>query len=68
MNKITSWLPILSSTITLLFATAVFRRYLWWRGLRLLLWAIGLTTYGIGALCETLYTVAGWNAFVFRLW
>jgi len=68
METITSWLPVFSSTITLIFAAAVFRRYLWCRGLPLLLWAIGLTMYGIGTLCEASYTIVGWNTIAFRLW
>jgi len=68
MRTILGWLPVLSSIISLIFAGAVFRRYLWRRGLHLLLWGIGLTMYAIAALAEAQHTTLGWNSLAFRLW
>jgi hypothetical protein len=61
-------LPFVSSIVSFVFAIMVFKRYLSRRGEHLLLWAIGMTMYGIGGFCEAYYGVFGWNSLVFRLW
>ena len=68
MTTLGSWIPILSSIITLVFAATVLRRYQRRRRLHLAFWGIGLTMYGIGVLCEALHAAFGWNPLVFRLW
>jgi hypothetical protein len=34
----------------------------------LLWWAVGVTTYGVGTLVESLITLTGWSEFLFRSW
>lgn len=63
-----TWLPLISSIVSFVFAALILRRYVVRRGLHLLLWGIGMVFYGIGGLCEALFGLFGWNAFVFRLW
>ncbi|MHB0870971.1 MAG: hypothetical protein ACYC5J_16170 [Chloroflexota bacterium] len=63
-----TWLPFLSSALSLAFAAFVFRRYLVRRGLHLLLWGVGMVFYAIGGFCEGYYGAFGWNPLVFRLW
>ena len=65
----TSYLPLLSFVITLVFAATVLHR--WWtvrRRAHLLLWGIGLLMYATGGLMEGLYGLFGWHPLVFRLW
>ena len=68
MNLTNTWLPLISSVVSFLFAYFIFRRYLVRRGPHLLLWGIGMLFYGIGGFSEAYYGAIGWNPFIFRLW
>ncbi|GAB4410042.1 MAG: hypothetical protein Kow00123_23540 [Anaerolineales bacterium] len=68
MSTLNTWLPFASSTISLVFAILVFRRYARRKGLHLLVWGIGLVFYAIGGFCEGYYGAFGWNPLIFRLW
>ena len=68
MNVIKPWLPFLSCIISFVFAYFVFRRYLLRKGPHLLLWGIGMVFYGLGAFCESYYSLLGWNPLIYRLW
>ena len=63
------YVPIVTTVLTVPFATEIFRRY---RAhpdrLHLLWWAIGVFTYGVGTTTEALTTLLGWNEPVFRAW
>jgi hypothetical protein len=63
-----TWLPLLSSIVSFVFAYLLFRRYLVRRGPHLLLWGIGMVFYGLGGFCEAYYGLLGWTSLVFRLW
>jgi hypothetical protein len=62
-------LPILTTCTATYFAVALFSRY---RrrggGPHLVWWGIGMVTYGLGTLTESLTTLLGWHPLVFRLW
>ena len=68
MNISNTWLPLISSITSFLFAYFIFRRYLARMGPHLLLWGIGMVFYGIGGFSEAYYGAVGWNPFIFRLW
>lgn len=69
MTFINTWLPLISSIVSFIFAFFVFKRYLARKkGAHLLLWGIGMVFYGIGGFCEWFYGFFGWNALIFRLW
>src|SRR5512144_3079923 len=63
-----TYLPLLSSLVSLAFAFFVLRRYMERKGAHLLLWGIGTLFYGIGGFCEFFNGAFGWNPLVFRLW
>jgi hypothetical protein len=63
-----TWLPLISSITSFVFAFLVLKRYSVRRGPHLLLWGIGMIFYGIGGFCEAFYGFFGWNPLVFRLW
>lgn len=63
-----TYLPLLSSLVSLAFAFFVLKRYLERKGDHLLLWGIGTLFYGIGGFCEFYNGAFGWNPLVFRLW
>lgn len=63
-----AFLPLSSALVSFVCAFFVFQRYLIRHGTHLLLWAIGMTFYGIGGFCEAYYGFFGWNSIIFRLW
>ncbi len=67
MISATQLLPVASSTVILVFAVLVFRRYAERGGPHLIVWGIGLTLFGIGSFAEAYSTIA-WHPTVFRLW
>ncbi len=68
MEFVTTYLPFISSLISLIFAFFVLKRYTKRKGNHLLLWGIGMIFYAIGGFCEGYYGFFGWNDLVFRLW
>ena len=68
MTFANTFLPLLSSVISFVFAYFVFKRYAALGGAHLLLWGIGMIFYGIGGFCEGFYGAYGWNPLVYRLW
>jgi len=67
-DSLVHYLPIVTTIICILFATAVFRRYREKGGAHLLWWGFGIVAYGAGTLTESLTTLFGWNESVFRAW
>ncbi|HET9780936.1 MAG TPA: hypothetical protein VFR33_04080 [Candidatus Dormibacteraeota bacterium] len=61
-------LPLLSATLSFVFAGMVFDQ--WWqrRNNFQLVWAIGLLWYGIATGCEFLGGAFGWNTGLYRVW
>jgi hypothetical protein len=69
MTFVNTWLPLLSSIVSFIFAFFVFKRYFArGKGAHLILWGIGMIFYGIGGFCEWYYGFFGWNEPVYRLW
>lgn len=62
------YIPIATTIVAAFFATIVLRRYSVKGGPHLLWWGIGMVTYGIGTLTESLTTILGWQEPVFRAW
>ena len=60
-------LPFLSSVVMLVFVLAVLRRWLSRRGPHLLVWAIGLSMFGIASFAEV-YATVSWNSPLFYSW
>jgi hypothetical protein len=63
------FVPIVTTLLAIPFSLEIYRRYrqhperlhLWW-------WAVGIATYGVGTLTESLTTLFGWQEPVFRAW
>jgi hypothetical protein len=69
MTLVNTWLPLVSSIISFIFAFFVFKRYAArGKGAHLILWGIGMSFYGIGGFCEWYYGFFGWNPLIYRLW
>jgi hypothetical protein len=70
---ITHYLPILTTIISALFAWEIMHRYRLKRRLHLpayhlLWWGIGIITYGVGTLIESINTLWGWSEPLFKAW
>src|SRR5215510_11448342 len=63
------YLPILSTIISAAFAWVILARYrLKRQSYHLLWWGIGIGTYGMGTLIESLVTLFGWQSALFKAW
>lgn len=69
MPAFVSYIPIVTTLLTALFAPVVHARWrarrpaphLWW-------WSVGIAVYGAGTFTEAYTTLFGWNEAVFRSW
>jgi len=67
--ELSRYLPILSTIISAAFAWAILARYrLKRQSPHLLWWGIGIMTYGVGTLIESLVTLFGWQSALFKAW
>lgn len=67
--RILHFIPVLTTVLSALFALVLWRH--WWakrKATYLLVWFIGIVTYGIGTTTESITAFIGWNETVFRLW
>ncbi len=61
-------LPAITSILALVFAVALFDQWRERRGAFQLVWGLGMLFYGVGAGCEAIAGVAGWNEALYRTW
>ena len=67
--KLIHYLPIITTVISIYFASVILSRYSTSRDrLHLLWWGLGVATYGFGTLMESLYTLLGYSELVFKSW
>jgi hypothetical protein len=67
--EVSRYLPLLSTIISAAFAWVILERYrLKPQSYHLLWWGIGIVTYGVGTLIESLVTLFGWQAALFKAW
>jgi hypothetical protein len=62
------YLPLATTVLSVAFAGIVLRRYRRLGGPHLLWWGLGMLCYGAGTLTESVTTLFGWSAPVFRVW
>ena len=68
MPGLVSYIPIATTTVALVFATVLFRRWRERGGLHLMWWGLGALTFAAGTITESLTTLTGWHEGVFRAW
>ena len=63
------FIPIVTTLLAIPFSLEIYRRYRQFPDrLHLLWWALGIATYGVGTLTESLTTLLGWQEPIFRAW
>lgn len=69
-TPISHYLPILSTLITIVFATRIYGRYVarGRSGNHLIWWCAGVITFGLGTFSESYMTLFGLNAVIFKVW
>jgi hypothetical protein len=61
-------LPAITSVLALVFALALFDQWRERRGGFQLIWTFGMLFYGVGAGCEAVAAIGGWNEILYRTW
>ena len=61
-------LPAVTSILALVFAVALLDQWRDRRGGFQLIWTMGMLFYGVGAGCEAIAAIAGWNELLYRTW
>jgi hypothetical protein len=67
-NSIAEYLPILTTLFSIYFFTEIFKHYQIRKKTYLLWWTIGVLTFGLGTLTESINILFGWHAFNARCW
>ena len=62
------YIPILTTILSLYFFIEIFKHYLSRKKKYLLWWMIGVATFGLGTLSESLHPIIGYNEFNLRFW
>ncbi len=69
MSEAVRYIPILTTLLAAWFGTRILQRSFQKPGSpHLAWWAAGIYIYGLGTLCESVVTLAGWSPAVFRMW
>jgi hypothetical protein len=68
MRSAVHYIPILTTVVSVAFASVLFTRWRERGGLHLFWWGLGMVAYGAGTLTESLTTIFGWQEGVFRAW
>lgn len=69
MPQFVSYIPIITTILSVFFAIVIYKRYLQkGKGTHLLWWCFGVLMYGVGTFTESYVSVFGWNPVIFKSW
>lgn len=68
MNNLIEYIPILTTLFSLFFVFRIYSHYRERRTKYLLWWTIGVLTFGLGTLAESINVLSGWNPVNLRYW
>jgi len=68
MNHYIEYIPIFTTLFSVFFVREIFKHYQERKTNYLLWWTIGVLTFGMGTLAESINILAGWNAINFKYW
>ena len=62
------YIPILTTILSLYFFVEILKHYLFRKKKYLFWWMIGVATFGLGTLSDSIHTIIGYNEFNLRFW
>ncbi len=68
MQQIIEHLPILTTILAIVFAIEIYKHYQRRKTTYLLWWTIGVLTFGLGTLAESINTLFGWHEINLKYW
>ncbi len=68
MNQFIEYIPILTTLFSSYFVLEIFKHYQRRKTTYLLWWTIGVLTFGLGTLSESINVLLGWNAVNLKYW
>lgn len=69
MPQFVSYIPVLTTAFSIVFALLIYRRYREkGKGMHLLWWCFGVLMYGVGTFTESYVSILGWNPVIFKSW
>jgi hypothetical protein len=68
MDDMIAYIPILTTCLSVLFTIEIFKHYRLRQKTYLLWWTIGVLTFGLGTLAESINVLIGWNQINFKYW
>lgn len=68
MNPIIEYVPIITTIFSIFFVKEIFEHYQNHKTKYLLWWTIGVLTFGLGTLAESINVIFGWNEINLKYW
>lgn len=68
MQAFIPYIPIISTIVSITFAIILFNHWKHRKNFYVLWWMLGIITYGLGTLTESINTLAGWSEVNFKAW
>jgi hypothetical protein len=68
MRPIVEYIPILTTLFSIYFLREIYTHYRYRKTKYLLWWTIGVLTFGLGTLAESIHALAGWHSVNLRVW
>ncbi len=68
MNPIVEYIPIITTIFSIYFTREIYAHYLRHKTPYLLWWTIGVITFGLGTLSESINVLFGWNEINLKFW
>lgn len=68
MSHYIEYIPIITTLFSIYFAREIFTHYLRNRSTYVLWWTLGVITFGLGTLTESMNVLFGWNELNTRIW
>jgi hypothetical protein len=68
MQEMTEYIPIATTILAAFFAAEIYKHYKARKTIYLLWWTIGVLTFGLGTLAESINAIFGWNEINMKYW
>lgn len=68
MNNLIEYIPIITTIFAVFFTREIYNHYKVRKTKYLLWWTIGVMTFGLGTLAESIHVLAGWNIINLKYW